>query len=558
MKLLQIQTIIIAVTFLSIGCDNNVGRRVKLQPTPTPKTQTALIVPPSKKTGLPSPPLESAGPLPHIGLRLIASYLDEPTYITHAGDGSGRLFILERRGKIRVIENDQMPAEPFLDITDQVYSDGYIEQGLLGLAFHPDFPDDPRFFVYYSVENNDTVLVSYEVSPDLRQGDKSTATVLLTIPQPFTNHNGGQVAFGPDGYLYLALGEGGLSKDPGPDSLLGKILRLDIDSGDPYSIPEDNPFIDNPDYRPEIWALGLRNPWRFSFDRQTGDLYIADVGQNLFEEIDFEPGDSPGGNNYGWPIMEGYHCYESETCDSTGLTFPITEYGRESGCSVTGGYVYRGGQYPEFDGLYIYADYCTGTFWTLRPEYKPAELFDTILNVSSFGEDEAGEIYVVNFVGDVYKLVAINNNPQTNNWPGAWPLADSPIETVKANFEGEIRLVGYTANQPLNFSGGIVELTLFWQGQQIPETSNVFVQIIDQNDNTIVQADHPLYIHQDVLTADGTMLRDGATLALPPDMPNGSYKILVGLYNPETSERLKVINGQSGQSAVPLTEFAIE
>ena len=415
------------------------------------------------------------------------------------------------------------------------------------------------FFVYYTNPDDDTVLASYKVTPDLDQVELDSAEILLTISQPFTVHNGGQLAFGPDGYLYIGIGEGGLSQNPGPDSLLGKILRLDIDSGKPYSIPQNNPFVDDSDYRPEIWALGMRNPWRFSFDRATGDLYIADVGENLFEEINLERAGSIGGLNYGWPVMEGNHCYESETCNQTDLTLPIAEHPHlEGNCSVTGGYVYRGVQFPTLDGFYFYSDYCSGKVWTLRPGYAPAQLLDTILIVSSFGEGEDGTLYLVEFYqGQIYQVVVPSQETQTN-WPGAWPLASEPTVTINASFEGEIRLVGYHVNQPLATPGEVTELTLFWQGRQIPDTSNVFVQIRDKDNNTVAQADHPLYISQDVLTADGTMLRDGTNLALPPDLPNGNYQVLVGLYDPETSERLGLINDQSGENAALLTEFVIK
>lgn len=504
------------------------------------------------------PPLADIGSLPEIGLRLVASHLDQPTYVTHAGDGSNRLFVLERRGKIRLIESGRLQAEPFLDLSNIVNSDNNIEQGLLGLAFHPAFVTNRRFFVYYTNQDDDTVLASYRATADLSQVDLASAEILLTIDQPFTVHNGGQLVFGPDGYLYVGVGEGGLSEDPGSNSLLGKILRLNVDTAESYSVPEDNPFAVNSDYRPEIWAIGMRNPWRFSFDRLTGDLYIADVGENFFEEVNLERAGSAGGFNYGWPIMEGNHCYESESCDQTGLTLPIAEYDHQDGCSVTGGYVYRGTHFPVLDGLYFYGDYCSGKIWALQPGYAPEQLLDTILTVSSFGEDEAGELYAVDFFqGNIYQLVVPKKETQTN-WPGAWPLASEPAVIVNADFENQIRLIGYNVNQPLATPGGVVELTLFWQGQQIPDTSNVFVQVRDKDNNTITQADHPLYISQDVLTADGTMLRDGATLALPPDLPSGSYQILVGLYDPETSERLGLINDQSGENAALLTEFVVE
>ena len=325
-------TFIIVLTLLLTGCSNAAAGRIKINLPNSAPAGTPTVTPPPTATPEPPvtlPPLEES--VPEIAFRLVTPYVDQPTTIAHPGDGSKRLFILERRGKIRVIEDGRLLAEPFLDIVDQVDSND-IEQGLLGMAFHPNFPDDPRFFIYYSKLEDDTTLVSYEVTPD-GQVDLSTVKTLLTVTQPFTNHNGGQVTFGPDGYLYLSVGEGGLAKNPGSNSWLGKILRLDVDNGDPYAIPPDNPFVDNPDFKPEIWAWGMRNPWRLTFDRQTNDMYIADVGENLYEEINLEPAGDPGGHNYGWPIIEGHHCYEAENCDKTGLTLPIAEYGRDKGCS---------------------------------------------------------------------------------------------------------------------------------------------------------------------------------------------------------------------------------
>jgi hypothetical protein len=256
--------------------------------------------------------------------------------------------------------------------------------------------------------------------------------------------------------------------------------------------------------------------------------------------------------------MEGYHCYESETCDQTGLTLPIAEYDRRGGCSVTGGYVYRGAQFPTLTGLYLFADYCTGMFWALSPGFGPTEAVDSILNPSSFGEDEAGELYVTDFfLGDIYQVVVPDVEAQTN-WPGAWPLATEPKVSVNAEFEGDIRLVGYDVDQPLASPGRVVGVTLFWQGQQLPDKSSVFVQVRDSDNNTVAQADHPLFVSRDVLTADGLMLRDGATLAIPPDLAAGEYHVLAGLYDPISAERLGLINDQSGENAALVTTFALE
>lgn len=552
-----IQAVFIIALIVLAGCSNAAAGRVKIVLPDSAANATPTIPPDPTATPEPPvtlPPLEES--VPDIAFKLVTFYVDQPTTIAHAGDGSNRLFVLERRGKIRVIDNGRLLAEPFLDIIEQVDSTD-IEQGLLGIAFHPNFPQDSRFFIYYSQLDDATTLVSYQVAEDSGQVDLNSAKTLLTISQPFTNHNGGQITFGPDGYLYISVGEGGLAKDPGSNSWLGKILRLDVDNGDPYAIPPDNPFVNNPDFKPEIWAWGMRNPWRLTFDRQTQDMYIADVGENLYEEINLEPAGDPGGHNYGWPIIEGHHCYEAESCDKTGLTLPIVEYTRDKGCSVTGGYVYRGADYPELNGFYIFADYCTGVFWALKPGFAPVELADNILVPTSFGEDEAGELYVADFAGAIYQVIVPRNEDGTN-WPGAWPLSDAPSQMVNADFDGDIRLAGFDSGQTLGEPGRVSRITLFWQGEQIPDTRSVFLQVVDPDNNVVVQADHPVYISQNVLTADGTMLRDGATLAPPPDLPPGDYTILVGLYDPTTGERLAVINDQTGQDAVVLTEFRNE
>lgn len=372
--------------------------------TPTPEPSATPTAEPTSPPATPTPPPG----FPALSLQQVAAGLDLPTYATHANDGSGRLFVLEKPGKIRVIRAGELELDSFLDIDPLVGSNG-LEQGLLGLAFHPDFAANGRLFVDYTNNDGDTVVAEYRTTPDRSRVDPATARVLLTVAQPYGNHNGGQLQFGPDGYLYVGLGDGGAANDPegngqNPGALLGKILRISVDGEEPYAIPEDNPFAGDPAFLPEIWALGLRNPWRFSFDRLTGDLYIADVGQNAYEEIDIEPAGSPGGLNFGWSVMEGAHCFQSDTCDRTGLTLPVAEYGREDGCSVTGGYVYRGSRYPALDGIYFYGDYCSGKIWGLRQGGAPVEMIDTDLSISSFGEDEAGEVYVVDLQGAIYQL----------------------------------------------------------------------------------------------------------------------------------------------------------
>jgi glucose/arabinose dehydrogenase len=319
-------------------------------------------------------------------------------------DGSGRLFIVEKVGRIRIVENDQLLEAPFLDISDRVGSDGN-EQGLLGLAFHPGYRENGRFFVNYTDTSGDTVIARFQVSSDPNVADPASEVQLLGVNQPFPNHNGGVLAFGPDGYLYAGLGDGGAAGDPmgnaqKTDTLLGKILRLDVDSAEPYAVPADNPFGN------EIWAYGLRNPWRLSFDRSTGDLYIGDVGQGQWEEIDFLPVGSPGGANFGWDHREGAHDFEGGGPE--GMIDPIAEYSHpEGGCSVTGGYVYRG-TLPEWNGIYLYSDYCTGMIWGLiraQEGWQNELLFDLDVTITSFGQDSSGEIYLVSDSGDILRLV---------------------------------------------------------------------------------------------------------------------------------------------------------
>ena len=295
------------------------------------------------------------------------------------------------------------------------------ERGLLGLAFHPKYKSNGLFYIYYTAANpvGDLVIARYQVSSDPNVADPKSAVELLRIPHnQASNHNGGNLMFGPDGYLYIGTGDGGGGGDSfgnsqNPGALLAKLLRIDVDGGQPYAIPKTNPFVNKQGFRPEIWAWGLRNPWRFSFDRATGDLYIADVGQNTYEEVDLQPANSRGGENYGWNKWEGLHCYpESARCDPTGFVAPVGEYAHSGGdCSITGGYVYRGQQQPALAGAYLFADYCTGRFRALSRDaggkWQLTELIDANMAVSSFGEDEQGELYVLGYdKGMLYRVVA--------------------------------------------------------------------------------------------------------------------------------------------------------
>lgn len=362
----------------------------------------------------PSPtPVQDAVQFPDPNLfrwTILSSDLQVPISITAAYDGSGRMFINEKVGRIRILQSGELLPEPFLDITDRVGSQSS-EQGLLGLAFHPQYAQNGRFFVHYSGKDGGTVLSRFQVSAeDPNRGDPDSEVILLQQRQPYANHNGGQLAFGPDGYLYFGLGDGGSAGDPENNgqslqTWLGKILRLNVDQGEPYAVPADNPFASGGG-KPEIWAYGLRNPWRFSFDMHTGEMYIADVGQNQWEEIDYLPAGSPGGTNFGWRLKEGRHTYEGGSAAAL-LVDPVYEYDHSLGCSVTGGYVYRGVFLPEWQGIYVFGDYCGGRIWGLmrqNGQWVGQELFLTGVGLTAFGQDEAGEIYMLDAAGSVLRL----------------------------------------------------------------------------------------------------------------------------------------------------------
>jgi len=322
--------------------------------------------------------------------------------------------VVEQTGVARVVDAAAVAATPFLDLRDRVSTGG--ERGLFALAFHPEHSTNGQVFVHYTDTSGDTRVSRFTVTENADVADPDSEVVLLTVDQPYSNHNGGQIAFGPDGYLYVALGDGGSGGDPqghGQDlgTLLGTILRLDVDGGQPYAIPDDNPFVGDPAARDEIWAYGLRNPWRFSFDRSTGDLWIGDVGQNSREEIDREVAGGAGGWNYGWNVMEGGECYQAADCDRSGLTLPVHSYGTNEGgaCSVTGGFVYRGSQVPSLQGRYLFGDFCAGFVRALTLSGEEITSVDNVLDdvgqISSFGEDGAGELYVLDLGGRVYRLV---------------------------------------------------------------------------------------------------------------------------------------------------------
>lgn len=349
------------------------------------------------------------------GLERVTGSFNRPIYVTHAGDASGRIFIADQGGRIWVMVDGSLLADPFLDIR-QIVNRGSNEQGLLGLAFHPDYESNGRFFIHYSdLPRGNTVIAEYAVSAENpNRANLEPQQIILQQEQPYPNHNGGEIAFGPDGFLYIGLGDGGSAGDPenraqNPSTLLGKILRIDVNAGAPYAVPLDNPFVGNSAFAPEIWAWGLRNPWRFSFDRETGDLYIADVGQNQWEEVNFQPASSTGGENYGWRPYEASQVYSGEPLADA--VAPFAEYSHALGCSITGGYVYRGESLPELDGIYLFADYCSGNVWS---SYRDASgvwqtnlFLQTGRTISSFGEDETGELYITDHgTGDILRLVA--------------------------------------------------------------------------------------------------------------------------------------------------------
>ena len=347
------------------------------------------------------------------GLAPVAEGFERPVHVADPVDGSGRLFVVEQAGLIRIVRDGRVLEPPFLDIVELVGCCG--ERGLLSVAFHPEYAANGVFFVDYTDVNGDTVVARYRVSAtDPDRADPASAETVLFVEQPAGNHNGGLLLFGPDGYLYVGLGDGGGGNGQNgqlPGTLLGKILRIDVDratEGRRYAIPPDNPFVGDPAYRPEIWVLGQRNPWRFSFDRATGDLWIGDVGSATYEEVNLQPAGSGGGENFGWNLMEGTVCRVEAGCD--GLVPPVGGFDRDAGCVVTGGYVYRGVAIPALVGVYLFADYCGGDVWGLVPDgagaWRTLGPVATGRRISSFGEDAAGELYVVDLAGAVAKVVA--------------------------------------------------------------------------------------------------------------------------------------------------------
>ena len=411
--------------------------RVKILTTKSPSwvawREVRVFGGPTLQPQVAGPPLD----WPRITLR---TNLEMPIQITNAGDGSGRLFVVEQMGRIRVISDGGLLAAPFLDISEQVSC--CHEQGLLSVAFPPDYDEKQHFYVNYTNVDGDTEIVRYRVSSDPNVADPESAELIMRIDQPNVIHNGGHMAFGPnDGYLYIGTGDGGPTGDPDsrgqdPDTLLGKMLRIDVESGvSPYAIPDDNPFAQSAGYRGEIWALGLRNPWGFAFDSRTGDLFIGDVGAGEFEEINYQSASSGGGENYGWSMFEGTHCPRPHVCDTTGLTQPVAEYPHSQGCAIIGGPVYRGSQFASMQGIYFYADFCSGRIWGLRNidgKWVSALLYDAPFRTSSIGEDEDGNLYVANYSdGTIYALEGEVQAPATDSVSSAAVTAEPAVSLAE-------------------------------------------------------------------------------------------------------------------------------
>jgi len=402
---------------LAAACSPRLPQTAAETATPfIPSTSTVLpSTPASTETGSPSetpkatstPSDVSAFPDP-AGFKWeeVVSGLNRPVGVVSASDGSGRLFILEQAGRILIYDGQQLLDTPFLDIRGRVGSSGS-EQGLLGLAFPPDYPDSGAFYIDYTDLNGNTVVSRFQVSSDPNQASGGSENPVLSISQPYQNHNGGHILFGPDGYLWIAAGDGGSAGDPQgnaqrTDNLLGKLLRVDV-SRQPYTIPADNPFGN------EIWAYGLRNPWRFSFDPASGDLFIADVGQKKWEEVNYLAAGAAGGSNFGWNFREGNHPYQGTPPQGLTLLSPIWEYDHSLGCSISGGAVYRG-SLAEWQGIYLYGDFCTGLVWGLlrTPDgnWSNQQLFSTDRKIAAIDQGQDGEVYLVDLSGTVLKLTA--------------------------------------------------------------------------------------------------------------------------------------------------------
>lgn len=387
-----------------------------------------------------------------------------PVFVTHAGDDSDRLFVVEQEGTVRIIQNGELLDTPFIDVSDRTEASG--ERGLFTIAFSPNYANNGEFYLNYTDENGDTVVARYTVGANPNQGNVASEEIILTVNQDFSNHNGGQLAFGPDGYLYIGMGDGGSGGDPNnraqtANTLLGKMLRIDVEvepsTNANYAIPSNNPFLIDADplsiIRDEIWAFGLRNPWRFSFDRTTGDLYIADVGQGEREEVNFQPANSTGGENYGWSVFEGSASFnESREIRFGTLTDPVAEYDRDTGRSITGGYVYRGDTPSDLTGTYLYGDFVTGVILgakNIDGQWQTTELLDTSHQISTFGEDQDGNLYVADYDdGVIYSIIP----PVLAGTPPMEPDPE-PDNDVRGS-DGDDRLRGGDGNDIIRGGNG--------------------------------------------------------------------------------------------------------
>lgn len=415
------RTLAVAMVALVVtGCMTAAGPSPagSAEASPSPASSSAASPPATtvRPSSTPAPTSSVGGLTPGLTLTPLVTGLESPVDLAWRPGDPEALYVVEQAGRVRVIRDGVLRPDPVLDIAEVVTAGG--EQGLLGLAFPPD-ADDDRLIVYYTAIDGDQVVSSFRLDPERDEAMRGSEAVILRMADPYPNHNGGSLVFGPDGYLYIGTGDGGSAGDPlgsgrSLETLLAKILRIDVSAGTTgsdgaaYEVPGDNPFLDTPGARPEIWHTGLRNPWRFRFDRATGDLWIGDVGQGSWEEIDRAPAGT-GGLDFGWNTMEGSQCYGSgDTCDETGLTLPVSEYGHDEGCSVTGGTVYRGADEPGLVGRYVFADYCSGRFWVLEATapaagtdgpVPPVVALDSDRNISAIADDAAGELYATDHTG---------------------------------------------------------------------------------------------------------------------------------------------------------------
>ena len=478
-----------------------------------------------------------------ISLEVFTSGLINPTTITHAGDS--RLFVAEKRGTVRIIRADgTLETIPFLDINSLVINTGS-ERGLLGISFHPNYNNNGWFFVSYNDNSGSSVIAKYRVGNDPDMADPNSGVILMTFSQPFTNHNGGCLKFGADGYLYIGSGDGGSAGDPGDraqsgQNFLGKILRIDVDSDSLYAIPSNNPFVGNSAILDEIWALGLRNPWRFSFDRMTHDIWIGDVGQDAWEEINFQPANSAGGENYGWRCYEGTHPFNTTGCLSlSSYVVPVFEYQNTGtvGCSVTGGYVYRGGQFANLYGKYIFADYCSGGFWAITPDgqggWNTTELDKfSSFQYAAFGEDQYGELFVAGHGnGTIYKL------EEAACLPTAVILAEDSTQLPEGNSLFAVKGDGLTFQWKLNNSDIPGENDTYF----VPiQSGNYSVEVT--NSNSCINLSAEIWVEL-ILPTSIHEIQDISEIHIYP-MPNNSNFFLQSFSKTDLPVDITIINSR--------------